>query len=116
MSRNPKDVAVSFYHFHKMAAFLPEFSTFREFLHRFLEGTRESKSNLDKLQKPLANVSTWPSPLSVCYGSWFDHVKDWTSQRRARSSLLHVTYEEMSLVKEERWSDSNLAASLLFAV
>ncbi|TWW67955.1 sulfotransferase family 5A, member 1 [Takifugu flavidus] len=72
VSRNPKDVAVSFYHFHKLAAFLPEFSTFEEFLHHFLDGR-------------------------LCYGSWFDHIKGWTDQRRAPSNLLHVTYEEMSL-------------------
>lgn len=46
MSRNPKDVAVSFFHFHKLAAFLPEFSTFQEFLHHFLDGTCESKITL----------------------------------------------------------------------
>lgn len=45
MSRNPKDVAVSFYHFHKLATFLPEFSTFQEFLRPFLEGTCEFKMN-----------------------------------------------------------------------
>ncbi|XP_003969975.1 sulfotransferase family 5A, member 1 [Takifugu rubripes] len=72
VSRNPKDVAVSFYHFHKLAVFLPEFSTFEEFLHHFLDGR-------------------------LCYGSWFDHIKGWTDQRRAPSNLLHVTYEEMSL-------------------
>ncbi|XP_073321269.1 sulfotransferase family 5A, member 1 [Pagrus major] len=72
VSRNPKDVLVSFYHFHKMANFLPEPGTFPEFLHRFLEGT-------------------------LSYGSWFDHVKEWTSQTATMSNLLHITYEEMSL-------------------
>ncbi|KAM8763396.1 sulfotransferase family 5A, member 1 [Acanthopagrus schlegelii] len=72
VSRNPKDVSVSFYHFHKMANFLPEPGTFPEFLNRFLEGT-------------------------LSYGSWFDHVKEWTSQTATMSNLLHVTYEEMSL-------------------
>ncbi|XP_030270867.1 sulfotransferase family 5A, member 1 [Sparus aurata] len=72
VSRNPKDVLVSFYHFHKMANFLPEPGTFPEFLNRFLEGT-------------------------LSYGSWFDHVKEWTSQTATMSNLLHITYEEMSL-------------------
>ncbi|XP_076592839.1 sulfotransferase family 5A, member 1 [Chaetodon auriga] len=72
VSRNPKDVLVSFYHFHKMANFLPEAGTFPEFLHQFLEGT-------------------------LSYGSWFDHVKDWTSQTATMNNLLHMTYEEMSL-------------------
>uniref|UniRef100_A0A8C0GNW7 Sulfotransferase n=1 Tax=Chelonoidis abingdonii TaxID=106734 RepID=A0A8C0GNW7_CHEAB len=39
MARNPKDVAVSFYHFHKMARFLPDPGSFEDFLVRFLEGT-----------------------------------------------------------------------------
>ncbi|XP_029000703.1 sulfotransferase family 5A, member 1 [Betta splendens] len=72
VSRNPKDVAVSFYHFHKVAHFLPEFGSFTEFLHRFLEGT-------------------------LHFGSWFDHVKGWASPAAAVSNRLHVTYEEMSL-------------------
>ncbi|KAI3377577.1 hypothetical protein L3Q82_008744, partial [Scortum barcoo] len=71
VSRNPKDVVVSFYHFHKMANFFPENGPFPEFLNRFLEGT-------------------------VPYGSWFDHFKGWTSQI-ATMNLLHMTYEEMSL-------------------
>uniref|UniRef100_A0A3Q0RC32 Sulfotransferase n=1 Tax=Amphilophus citrinellus TaxID=61819 RepID=A0A3Q0RC32_AMPCI len=70
VSRNPKDVVVSFYHFHKMANFLPKPHSFPEFLTRFLEST-------------------------VPFGSWFDHIKGWTSQ--INSNLLHVTYEEMSL-------------------
>ncbi|XP_034535450.1 sulfotransferase family 5A, member 1 [Notolabrus celidotus] len=72
VSRNPKDVIVSFYHFHKMANFLPEADSFPEFFNQFLEGT-------------------------LSYGSWFDHVKGWTNQTAALDKLLHVTYEEMSL-------------------
>ncbi|XP_054474089.1 sulfotransferase family 5A, member 1 isoform X2 [Anoplopoma fimbria] len=72
VSRNPKDVVVSFYHFHKMANFLPEPGSFSEFLKRFLEGT-------------------------LHYGSWFDHIKGWTSQTATMNNLLHITYEEMSM-------------------
>uniref|UniRef100_A0A8C0GDR3 Sulfotransferase n=1 Tax=Chelonoidis abingdonii TaxID=106734 RepID=A0A8C0GDR3_CHEAB len=62
MARNPKDVAVSFYHFHKMARV-----------------TSESQ----------------PSLLSaVQYGSWFDHVKGWLSQR-AELDLFYITYEDL---------------------
>ncbi|XP_037548824.1 sulfotransferase family 5A, member 1 [Nematolebias whitei] len=71
VSRNPKDVLVSFYHFHNMANFLPEAGSFQEFLDQFLEG-------------------------KLHYGSWFEHIKGWTSQAAALN-LLHVTYEEMSL-------------------
>ncbi|XP_070765935.1 sulfotransferase family 5A, member 1 [Enoplosus armatus] len=71
VSRNPKDVVVSFYHFHKMANFFPEAGSFPEFLNRFLEGT-------------------------LPFGSWFDHVKGWTNQTATMNNLLHITYEEMS--------------------
>ncbi|XP_042349540.1 sulfotransferase family 5A, member 1 [Plectropomus leopardus] len=72
VSRNPKDAVVSFYHFHKMANFLPDAGSFPEFLDQFLEGT-------------------------LCYGSWFDHIKGWTSQTATMDNLLYMTYEEMSL-------------------
>ncbi|XP_024274559.2 sulfotransferase 2B1 [Oncorhynchus tshawytscha] len=72
VARNPKDVAVSYYHFHKMAKFLPEPNSFDEFLDSFLEG-------------------------SVSYGSWFDHVKGWTSQAGVLANGLYISYEEMWL-------------------
>ncbi|XP_017596830.1 PREDICTED: sulfotransferase family cytosolic 2B member 1 [Corvus brachyrhynchos] len=37
VARNPKDVAVSFYHFHHLAKFLPDPSSFDAFLTQFLE-------------------------------------------------------------------------------
>ncbi|XP_058485812.1 sulfotransferase family 5A, member 1 [Solea solea] len=70
VSRNPKDAVVSFYHFHKMANFLPEAGTFPEFLNKFLKGT-------------------------LSYGSWFDHIKGWTSHMAVMDNFLHITYEEM---------------------
>ncbi|KAM6942847.1 sulfotransferase family 5A, member 1 [Xenentodon cancila] len=70
VSRNPKDVVVSFYQFHKMANFLPKVDSFPEFLNRFLDST-------------------------LHFGSWFDHIKGWTGQAAALN-LLHVTYEQMS--------------------
>ncbi|XP_073462047.1 sulfotransferase 2B1-like [Aquarana catesbeiana] len=69
LARNPKDVAVSFYYFHKMAKFLPDFNTFSEFLDQFLEG-------------------------KVHYGSWFDHVKGWYQQRN-NLDFLYITYEDL---------------------
>ncbi|XP_055072256.2 sulfotransferase family 5A, member 1 [Misgurnus anguillicaudatus] len=70
VARNPKDVAVSYYHFHKMANFLPDPGTFSEFLSDFLKGT-------------------------VHYGSWFDHVKGWTGHAQNFQNFLYITYEEM---------------------
>ncbi|KAM6980490.1 sulfotransferase family 5A, member 1 [Aplochiton taeniatus] len=72
VGRNPKDVAVSYYHFHKLARFLPEPSSFQLFLDDFLGGT-------------------------VQYGSWFDHVKDWTNQASTMDNFFYITYEEMWL-------------------
>ncbi|NXY89436.1 ST2B1 Sulfotransferase, partial [Alcedo cyanopectus] len=69
VARNPKDVAVSFYHFHRLAKFLPDPGSFDAFLTRFLEGT-------------------------VHYGSWFDHVKGWLGQRNLLD-IFYVTYEEL---------------------
>ncbi|NXJ89543.1 ST2B1 Sulfotransferase, partial [Corythaixoides concolor] len=69
VARNPKDVAVSFYHFHRLAKFLPDPGSFDAFLTRFLEGT-------------------------VHYGSWFDHVKGWLGQRQLLD-IFYITYEEL---------------------
>uniref|UniRef100_A0A3B3VVP3 Sulfotransferase n=2 Tax=Poecilia TaxID=8080 RepID=A0A3B3VVP3_9TELE len=73
VSRNPKDVLVSFYHFHKMANFLPDPGSFPEFLHQFLEGT-------------------------LHFGSWFDHIKGWTSQAAALNLFFLYTYNFTNLV------------------
>ncbi|CAN2389456.1 Sulfotransferase domain [Pristimantis euphronides] len=67
--RNPKDVAVSYYYFHKMAKFMPDFESFPEFLEDFLEG-------------------------KVHYGSWFNHVKGWYNQRKNLDMLI-ISYEDM---------------------
>ena len=39
VARNPKDVAVSYYHFCRMAKFFLDPGSFDEFLHQFLDGT-----------------------------------------------------------------------------
>uniref|UniRef100_A0A8B9B7Y2 Sulfotransferase n=1 Tax=Anser brachyrhynchus TaxID=132585 RepID=A0A8B9B7Y2_9AVES len=69
VARNPKDVVVSFYYFHRLAKFLPDPVSFDAFLQQFLEGT-------------------------VHYGSWFDHVKGWLGQRQLLD-IFYVTYEEL---------------------
>lgn len=43
MGRNPKDVLVSYYHFHQIAGFLPNPSSFEDFADEFLEGTGGSQ-------------------------------------------------------------------------
>ncbi|POI22090.1 hypothetical protein CIB84_014161 [Bambusicola thoracicus] len=69
VARNPKDVVVSYYHFHHLAKFLPDPVSFDAFLQQFLEG-------------------------KVHYGSWFEHVKGWLGQRQLLN-IIYVTYEEL---------------------
>lgn len=45
VARNPKDVAVSFYHFHRLAKFLPDPGSFDTFLTQFLEGTGKGRGS-----------------------------------------------------------------------
>ncbi|EGV94060.1 sulfotransferase 2B1 [Cricetulus griseus] len=69
MARNPKDAVVSFYHFHRIAGFLPDPGSFEDFVDEFLQGTG-------------------------FFGSWFDHVKGWLGLQNDLN-LLFVTYEEL---------------------
>ncbi|NXP96105.1 ST2B1 Sulfotransferase, partial [Passerina amoena] len=92
VARNPKDVAVSFYHFHHLAKFLPDPSSFDAFLTQFLEGTGRDGGSLggDRASGPPITAHLPP----VHYGSWFEHVKGWLGQRH-RLDILYVTYEEL---------------------
>nr|XP_028595849.1 sulfotransferase family cytosolic 2B member 1-like isoform X1 [Podarcis muralis] len=69
LTRNPKDVAVSFYHFCRMAKFFPDPGTFDEFLLNFLDG-------------------------AVHYGSWFEHTRGWLSCKE-ELDVFYITYEEL---------------------
>lgn len=69
VTRDPKDVMVSSFHFHKMAGFLDDPGTFDEFLEKFLSG-------------------------QVMFGKWTDHVKSWRKADLG-DRILYVTYEEM---------------------
>ncbi|KAM9461273.1 sulfotransferase family 5A, member 1 [Clarias gariepinus] len=97
VARNPKDVIVSYYHFHNMAKFLKDPDTFSEFLTDFLEGR-------------------------VYYGSWFDHVKGWTSNGRNFENFLYITYEDMwedlhgALVKVSRFLQCPLLEDELISI
>ncbi|NXB90495.1 ST2B1 Sulfotransferase, partial [Vidua chalybeata] len=93
VARNPKDVAVSFYHFHHLAKFLPDPSSFDAFLTQFLEGTGRDWGSLWGDTQPQGPPSPPASP-PVHYGSWFDHVKGWLGQRHLLD-ILYVTYEEL---------------------
>ncbi|XP_070543009.1 sulfotransferase 1C2-like [Ptychodera flava] len=68
IARNPKDTAVSSWHFTKINRFLQPCDTFEEFLPKFVEG-------------------------DVMYGSWFDHnLAYW--EHRNDTNILFVTFED----------------------
>ncbi|XP_048859774.1 sulfotransferase 2B1-like isoform X2 [Brienomyrus brachyistius] len=69
VTRNPKDVAVSSFYFHKMASFLDDPGTFDEFLDKFLSG-------------------------QVMFGKWTDHVKSWRNTDLG-DRILYINYEDL---------------------
>uniref|UniRef100_A0A8D0F8U7 Sulfotransferase n=1 Tax=Strix occidentalis caurina TaxID=311401 RepID=A0A8D0F8U7_STROC len=69
VTRNPKDVMVSYYHFSKYMSTLEEIPDFNLFMERFLAG-------------------------KVLASSWLDHVAGWYSHAED-FNILFVTYEEM---------------------
>ncbi|XP_034083349.1 sulfotransferase 2B1-like [Gymnodraco acuticeps] len=69
VTRNPKDVFVSSFFYHRTASFLVNPGPQTDFLHKFLDG-------------------------KVMFGSWFDHVKSWLN---AEDNIMHISYEEMIL-------------------
>ncbi|KAE8577728.1 hypothetical protein XENTR_v10023028 [Xenopus tropicalis] len=69
VARNAKDVAVSYYHFYRMAIVHPEPGTWDEFLDSYING-------------------------KVCFGSWSAHVKGWW-QKAKEWDVLYLFYEDM---------------------
>ncbi|XP_047405689.1 sulfotransferase 6B1-like [Sciurus carolinensis] len=66
--RNPKDTAVSLFHYYRDNPNLPHIETWAAFLELFLRG-------------------------DVVYGSWFDHVLSWEEHKN--DNTLIIFYEEM---------------------
>ncbi|XP_059196201.1 amine sulfotransferase-like [Centropristis striata] len=69
VARNPKDVLVSYFYFHKLANMLETPKDFNDFFEKFIRG-------------------------DVFGGSWFEHVKTWYSHKNDMD-MLFITYEEM---------------------
>ncbi|XP_044089339.1 sulfotransferase 1A1 isoform X2 [Neovison vison] len=69
VARNAKDVAVSFYHFYRMAKVHPDPGTWDCFLEKFMAG-------------------------EVSYGSWYQHVREWWELSHTHP-VLYLFYEDM---------------------
>uniref|UniRef100_A0A673KEZ1 Sulfotransferase n=1 Tax=Sinocyclocheilus rhinocerous TaxID=307959 RepID=A0A673KEZ1_9TELE len=69
VARNPKDVLVSYFHFHKFANMLETPKDFDTFFEKFMEG-------------------------NVFGNCWFEHVKSWCSHND-EMNFSYITYEEM---------------------
>ncbi|KAM4723092.1 sulfotransferase 1 family member D1-like [Rhinophrynus dorsalis] len=69
VARNAKDVAVSYFFFHKMAKTIVDPGPWDKFLDNYIKG-------------------------DVCYGSWHDHVKGWWKKRQDYH-ILYLFYEDI---------------------
>ncbi|XP_027383767.1 sulfotransferase 1A1 [Bos indicus x Bos taurus] len=69
IARNAKDVAVSYYHFYRMAKVHPDPGTWDSFLEKFMAG-------------------------EVCYGSWYQHVQEWWELSHTHP-VLYLFYEDI---------------------
>ncbi|KAM4723094.1 uncharacterized protein WCC33_009314 [Rhinophrynus dorsalis] len=69
VARNAKDVAISYFYFHKMVKGLPSPETWDKFLDDYMKG-------------------------EVYYGSWHDHVKGWW-EKRNDYNILYIHYEDL---------------------
>ncbi|KAJ8411521.1 hypothetical protein AAFF_G00163290 [Aldrovandia affinis] len=69
VARNPKDIMVSYFHFHIYANMLETPKDFNSFFERFMEG-------------------------KVFGNCWFEHIKAWYSHRQ-EMNFLYITYEDL---------------------
>jgi hypothetical protein len=69
--RDPRDVAVSYYHFVRKAKMLPADATMDDFMHKFLEGRIDP------------------------YGNWGENVGSWLGARRGTADFVVVRYEDL---------------------
>ncbi|XP_076427729.1 sulfotransferase 2A8-like [Peromyscus maniculatus bairdii] len=67
--RNPRDVLVSGYHFWRATTYIKRPESLEEYFENFLQG-------------------------KVPFGSWFEHIRGWMSQRE-RDNFLLLSYEEL---------------------
>ncbi|MBN3311311.1 cytosolic sulfotransferase 3 isoform X2 [Amia ocellicauda] len=70
VARNPKDNAVSYYHFDRMNKLQPEPGNWESFLERFKQG-------------------------QMVFGSWYPHVKGWWERKQTNPRILYLFYEDL---------------------
>lgn len=102
MARNPKDLVVSYYQFHRSLRTMSYRGTFQEFCRRFMndkcewdmlqKSLMESKQAQKWIRKTLTTLSL--SLSAVGYGSWFEHVQEFW-EHRMDSNVLFLKYEDM---------------------
>ncbi|XP_049609666.1 cytosolic sulfotransferase 3 [Syngnathus scovelli] len=71
VARNPKDVAVSFFHFCRMNSIHPSPGDWDGFLQRFMEG-------------------------KMTYGPWHQHVVGWWEKQQTYPNLHYIFYEDLT--------------------
>lgn len=113
MARNPKDLVVSYYQFHRSLRTMSYRGTFQEFCRRFMNDKCKNRlSMLDVIymtvfmfcfiylfffNPPSSRTISFSLPL-VAYGSWFEHVQEFW-EHRLDSNILFLKYEDMFKVK-----------------
>ncbi|XP_075883141.1 cytosolic sulfotransferase 2-like [Nelusetta ayraudi] len=71
VARNAKDLAVSFYHFHRMNKGLPEPGDWSSFLQNYTDG-------------------------KMLFGSWYDHVNGWWEKKQTCPNIHYMFYEDLA--------------------
>lgn len=103
VARNPKDVLVSYFHFHNIANMLETPKDFADFFEKFLRGDGEF-SDRNPVCTECGVVFSQLVMNALCvyiavFGcSWFEHIKTWCSQKDDMN-MLFITYEEMIQVR-----------------
>lgn len=111
MARNPKDLVVSYYQFHRSLRTMSYRGTFQEFCRRFMNDKRKyvgywrtgtllpsfqfqvSELLLSQQYCKFIQLYLYLS-FKVGYGSWFEHVQEFW-EHRMDSNVLFLKYEDM---------------------
>lgn len=102
MARNPKDLVVSYYQFHRSLRTMSYRGTFQEFCRRFMNDKCElASTQLPRRRQCSSTVdpsALFLPSLQVGYGSWFEHVQEFW-EHRMDSNVLFLKYEDMYKVR-----------------